>query len=103
MEWIIVTVFTLTFAFLKYPDIDKNNNVTKHRLFKSPRFPELILFGFISLVIINVIFFSDPFSMNGTIIFLSFVIVLFNIMNFFFYKLLLTKSKKHFVERVGKG
>lgn len=101
MKWIIVTVLTLTFAFLKYPDLDKNNNVTKHRFFKSPRFPELILYGFVSLVIINVIFFSDPFSMIGTIIFLSFVVVFFNIINFFIYKLLLTKSKKENVQQRG--
>ena len=100
MEWIIVTVLTLTFAFLKYPDLDKNNSVTKHKFFKSPRFPELILYGFVSLVIINVIFFSDPFSMIGTIIFLSFVVVFFNII-FFIYKFLLTKSKKQNVQQQG--
>lgn len=92
MVWIILVVLTLTFAFLKYPYIDENSNITEQWFLKSPRFPELIAYGFFGLTIINVVFFGNPFSINGTILYLSCVVVSFNIYKYI-SKLLLTKTK----------
>lgn len=92
MMWIIFSVMILTFAIIKYPYIDENNNISERRFFKSHHFPSLISYGFFGLIIVNVVLYRNPTSIKGSILFLLFAVVSLKIMNYIL-KLLLTNTK----------
>lgn len=97
---IILIEFKVLIAFFMFsllglvriPETDLKNGVTKKKfLFKSPNFPQIILYSFIIMFIINTIFFKKPFSYIGLLLTFLFLLSVEEIIIFSFNLLIKIK------------